>query len=276
MKSSNARFGLALLASPLLGATAAAAEPPLAPDFGGRTLLDLSAHPEAWPASLVTPVAVTVDPKLAAPRACTLGGLAHGQLGWLAEAAPEAEHAALAAGGVPIRRDGGVLTVTPASGPPIVLTDWTDPGSSSAEGDSRRYAYVGRVAGLLRIEVQYGHDAPGSYLVDPLDGDVAYLHNGGRVAALDGATVATFDELNEPHRLVIARLGGDTAIALECRFDTRIPATGCGYLVPGLFALQWNAATPVAMTVRHDDHGWRLIANGDAAALAATCRSVAR
>src|SRR5262249_57595272 len=70
-------------------------------------------------------------------------------------------------------------------GKPIVFTDWSVAPRRTREGDAETFIYAGTLAGshYHRVEVRYGHDSPGSLLVNPASGKTAYVHNGGNGVA---------------------------------------------------------------------------------------------
>src|SRR5262249_31085447 len=123
-----------------------------------------------------------------------------------------------------VHRAGTRLVITPARGKPVVFTDWSMATSRTREGDAEMFIYAGTLAGshYHRIEVRYGHDAPGSFLVNPVTGKTAYAHNGGNVVAEtpNGLRLAVFETLNAPYPLVVAALGAPgPAVEVRCLAD---------------------------------------------------------
>ncbi len=122
-----------------------------------------------------------------------------------------------------VQRSGRRLTITPISGRPVAFEDWAAPPNLRIEGDGEKFLYAGRMSGsgYHRVEVQYEHDSPGSYLVNPVSGKVAHAHNGSDVVVLSpsGGRILVFDTLNPPFALAVASLGrtGPT-LELLCRF----------------------------------------------------------
>lgn len=118
------------------------------------------------------------------------------------------ERKRIAAAGDSVRRAGQRLSVNPASGAVAVFVDWNQPATRTAEGDSESHRYLGRLdgSGYHRVDVRFGHDAPGSFLVNPANGGTVFVHDGGDVVALapDGLRLVTFNALNPPLSL---RLG---------------------------------------------------------------------
>jgi hypothetical protein len=132
----------------------------------------------------------------------------------------EHERMLIDAAGAAVKRDGKRLTVT-ATGPAGVFVDWTLPGTRNADGDEETHWYLGTLpgSGYARVEVQFGHDAPGNFLVNPANGNVAFVHNGADVVAPspDGMHLVTFNPLNPPLSIRIAALDGSgPKIELEC------------------------------------------------------------
>ena len=133
----------------------------------------------------------------------------------------ERERKLLQATGATARRDGKRLTITPASGPPVTFIDWTVAATKSADGDDETHWYLGRMPGngYERVEVQFGHDAPGDFLINPQSGKVAFVHNGADIAAPspDGKLLVTFNTLNPPVSLRVAALDATgPRLVLQC------------------------------------------------------------
>jgi hypothetical protein len=123
--------------------------------------------------------------------------------------------------GAAAKRDGKRLTITPASGTPLVFIDWTVAATKSADGDDETHWYLGRMPanGYERVEVQFGHDAPGNFLINPQSGKVAFVHNGADIAAPspDGRLLVTFNMLNPPVSLRVAALdAAGPRLVLQC------------------------------------------------------------
>jgi len=128
-----------------------------------------------------------------------------------------------------VERDGRRLIVKPDAAAPVTFVDWTQATTRNADGDSETHSYLGALPGngLHRIEVQFGHDAPGSFLVDPKSGKTAFVHNGSDIVALspDARHLITFNPDNPPARLRIAALGAaGPRLELECSASTETAA----------------------------------------------------
>ncbi len=127
-----------------------------------------------------------------------------------------------------IRRSGKRLSITPASGSPIIFTNWSDPGGPQREGDDVKYFYAGRFGRFeyYRVEDRLEHDSPGSYLINPTSGKMAYAHHGDDIVALspDKVHLLVFNPLNlqEDRALTVASLSADgPTVELRCVFNKR-------------------------------------------------------
>src|SRR5262252_4528004 len=192
-----------------------------------------------------------------------------------------------------VRRAGTRLVITPAQGKPIVFTDWSVATTRTREGDAETFIYAGTLVGshYHRVEVRYGHDAPGSFLVHPTTGKTAYAHNGGNVVAAtpNGLRLAAFETLNAPYPLVVAALDAHgPAVELRCRGDagaTRVTGAFCGWRDNTAFEVQFTSergpssvsVAAVARLTRLDDGHWRLFVSDDAdTAVCMQCREFIR
>jgi hypothetical protein len=274
---------LALAASPLAAAEGAAHYREIPPDFGGHPELNLSDNQAPAPGKEAKALAPKFDPALRATSNC--GEEALGQLPWIGEDDLEGarQHERARIGGTQglVARQGARLVVTPMRGPPLAFTDWNTPATRNADGDTRYYWFAGTMpgSGYLRVEVHYGHDAPGSYLITPVTGALAYLHNGDKVGAVsgDGARAAAFDELNEPFRLVLAALdAAGPRVEVECRFERpsrELRAHTCGWLDATRFELSWerDGEAPVPYQFVFDDKRWQLTVGAKASPVQVHC-----
>lgn len=131
------------------------------------------------------------------------------------------EQSLLAASGGAALRDGSRLVIKPASGAASVFVDWKDAPSKQAEGDEETHWYLGRMPGngYERVEVQFGHDAPGNFLVNRQNGKIAFVHNGADLVAPspDGLLLLTWNALNPPLSLRVAALdAAGPRLVLQC------------------------------------------------------------
>jgi len=188
--------------------------------FDSPGVLDLSARPLKLPAAheLVTAPLVedAANAILAAPAlnednpALPFSATVFGCKEDAAACAQAAERSRIDSNSRRVSRDGKQLVITTIDGPAATFIDWVQPTTKSADGDSETHYYLGRLAGsdYQRVEVQFGHDAPGSFLINPKSGKVAFVHNGGDVVALSqsGWHIVDFAPLDEQRPLRIAML----------------------------------------------------------------------
>jgi len=115
----------------------------------------------------------------------------------------------------------GTRLTLKSAGAAVTFSDWTLPETRTADGDSEKHWYLGALAGsgYWRVEVQFGHDAPGNFLINPQSGKVAFVHNGSDVAAPspDGLYLLTFNPDNPPATLRVAALdAAGPRVELQC------------------------------------------------------------
>jgi hypothetical protein len=113
-----------------------------------------------------------------------------------------------------VRRDGKRLTIGTQAEPAVRFENWSN------ANDGERFLHSGLVGGYHRVEVQFDHDAPGSFLVNPRNGRTAFVHDGGDVVAFSpkGTRLASLHTMNAPHLLAIASLGDEgPRLELQCR-----------------------------------------------------------
>lgn len=269
----------------LLGATAQAGAQEIEPELGGRALLDLSVNAPIEGAAGARALRAVPEPGLRSSGDCRDG--ARGQVWWIGEhdreGARREEALRIAASAGAAARRQTTLAITPQLGEPLAFTDWQQAEAAQREGDERYYHYAGTLAGgaYHRVEVHYGHDAPGSYLVSARSGALAYLHNGGQVGAIapDGAHVLSFETLNAPHRLRLAALSAEgPRLVLDCEFDAPpegLRASACGWLDATRVELAWTpkhgSAVPYLLLLR--DGRWQFSIGADPAPVGVHCRA---
>ena len=190
----------------------------------------------------------------------------------------EQERKLLQAAGATAKRDGKRLTITPASGAPVTFIDWNVAATKSADGDDETHWYLGRSSGsgYERVEVQFGHDAPGDFLINPKSGKVAFVHNGADIAAPspDGKLLVTFNTLNPPPSIRVAALdAGGPRLILQCETaeaGTRVTPVFKGWHDAQTFDLvfevgeQSKSMLRLAMRLARGSGGWQVFA-GDGA-----------
>jgi hypothetical protein len=125
--------------------------------------------------------------------------------------AREAESKLIVAEEPAVIRSDKKLEIRPQSGDMVTFGDWAEPARKDADGDSETFHYLGRVgaAKYHRLEVRFGHDAPGSFLVNPASGKTVFVHNGGDVVALSpsGTRLASLHTAGAPYLLAVAAIG---------------------------------------------------------------------
>jgi hypothetical protein len=241
LRHSGARPLIFLLCLSAFGAPQAADKLDKGVRFDSPQVLDLSAW-SAKPEGSIVPVTA-----LAASDAENIYGKtsSDGQPGWLRfsddvyackdsnACSRQHETSLIAAENGGVQRSGKHLRIVPAKGAPVVFSDWKIPESRSADGDGESHWYLGRLAGsgYHRVEVQFDQDAPGSFLVNPVSGKTAFVHNGADVveASPDGLYLVTFNADNPPLGIRVAALdasgpGFELICAASKADDSIVPA----------------------------------------------------
>lgn len=173
------------------------------------------------------------------------------------------------------------LVVAAGAGAPAVFIDWAQAETKSADGDQETHWYLGRMSGngYHRVEVQFGHDAPGNFLINPKSGKIAFVHNAADIvaAAPDGRHLFTFNTLNPPLSLRVARFDDSgPKLVLTCGAradDEKTSAEFKGWRNTSAFDLVVHvggaaAGHDVALRVSNADNAWKAAAS-DATQLAA-------
>jgi len=153
----------------------------------------------------------------------------------------EHERRLVEAAGATVVRDGMRLTIKPASGAPVTFIDWKQPAGKSADGDEEAHWYLGRLADSFyeRVEVQFGHDAPGTFLVSSQSGKTLFVHNGSDlvVPSPDAKRLVTWNALNPPLSIRVGALD-----AAGPRLDLQCEAAAGGKPLTAVFK-GWHDAT---------------------------------
>jgi hypothetical protein len=125
-----------------------------------------------------------------------------------------------------VSRKGKSLVIQREDGkPPFQFLDWTKTVGAGQEGDSESFVYAGSLgnSGYLKVDVFYGHDSPGSFLINPKNGDALLIHTGGDLASLskDEKTLMIMNHgLNPSFSILVATLNqSGHNITLRCRED---------------------------------------------------------
>jgi hypothetical protein len=189
-----------------------------------------------------------------------------------------------------VKREDKRLTIAPASAAPAIFLDWEMPTTRIADGDEETHWYLGTLQGSAyhRVEVQFGHDAPGNFLINPASGKAAFVHNGSDVVvpAPDGMYLLTFNTLNPPLSVRVAALDATgPSLALQCEVgkgNDRVAGRFKGWhdarsfdLVLQIPAARSKLMQAIAARVTLHDGAWSIAASepDGISAIGFTCRS---
>jgi len=190
----------------------------------------------------------------------------------------EHERKLLDAAGPTARREGKQLSITPTSGEVVKFVDWTEPTTKTGDGDAETHWYLGRLggSGYARVEVEFGHDAPGNFLINLQNGKSLFVHNAADLAAPspDGRLLVSYNALNPPLSLRVAALDGEgPRLALQCQVPeggARLAPVFKGWHDATSFDLvvevgeQSKSMQRLALRASHDGGHWRLAASDNA------------
>lgn len=169
-----------------------------------------------------------------------------------------------------IKRDGRQLMIAANDGTPLRFTDFSQPTTRKGDGDSETHWYLGTLpgSGYHRVEVQFGHDAPGNFLINPGDGGIAFVHSGSDVVAPspDGRWLVTFNSINPPASVRVADLDiTGPRLAMTCGSAKRSVATVQlkGWHDASTFDLVLlptgkQGVDPVPLRVSRGAHDWQI------------------
>jgi len=121
-----------------------------------------------------------------------------------------------------VKRSGKVLTIASRSGDPFRFRDWSKPATRETDGDEETFVYAGMLKGVgyHKVDVHFGHDSPGSFLVHPRSGKVLFVHAEDDLASMsqDRQRVLVLNNgLNPPFGFVLAALRKNgPAVQLHC------------------------------------------------------------
>lgn len=147
-----------------------------------------------------------------------------------------------------VRRSGKDLIISTSTGSQIKFLDWSEPTTSVAEGDGESFIYAGvlRNSGFHKIDVNYEHDSPGSFLVDPSTDKILYVH-GSELASISPNNQRLFimnDGLNPPFGIIVFLLSDKGhGVELQCTG----PRTGTPKIIP--FFKGWHIKSYVGFDV---------------------------
>jgi hypothetical protein len=161
------------------------------------------------------------------------------------------------------------LVVAAGAGAPAIFSDWTQAETKTADGDQETHWYLGGMTGngYHRVEVQFGHDAPGNFLINPKSGKMAFVHNAADIVAhtADGKYLFEFNTLNPPLNLRVAQLDdAGPKLVLLCGAradDEKTSAEFKGWRDESAFDLVVHvggaeAKHDVALRISHGAGGW--------------------
>jgi hypothetical protein len=288
------RFGQ-YLAAAVLGFLAAGATAKNAPDRGLRFdspgVLDIAQRPLKNAPQKALPIdaleasaaaAIVAAPAIGAdPPQLRFSDDEFGCKDGVRQCAHAREAKLLAAADGTVKRLDQRLVIAAAAGQPAVFVDWTQAETKSADGDSETHWYLGRMAGngYHRVEVQFGHDAPGDFLINPQSGKTAFVHNGADLVALspDAVHVVSANAENPPLSVRVAALdAAGPRLELVCaarEHDERSAAVFKGWKDANTLDLVIQAGTDgakktIALRATRSANTWHLAA-GDPGALSA-------
>jgi hypothetical protein len=121
-----------------------------------------------------------------------------------------------------VSRKGALLTINSRSGDAFRFQDWAKPATQEGEGDEESFVYAGvlKGTGYHKVDIHFGHDSPGSFLVHPRSGKLLFVHTEDDLASLsqDRSRLLVMNSgLNPPFGLLLAGLRKDgPAVRLHC------------------------------------------------------------
>lgn len=121
-----------------------------------------------------------------------------------------------------VSRNGRILTIASRDGAPFMFRDWVKPATSEADGDEESFIYAGMLKGIgyHKVDVHFGHDAPGSFLIHPRSGRLLFVHAEDDLASLSQNQrhlLVVNNGLNPPFGLIVASLRRNgPAVQLHC------------------------------------------------------------
>lgn len=181
-----------------------------------------------------------------------------------------------------VRRVGAAIEIKPVDAAAFHFFDWAVAGTALADPDGETHWYLGTLPGsaYVRIEVQFEHDSPGSFLINQKSGKVAFVHNGSDIVALtsDGLYLLTFNMDSPPLALRVAALdAAGPRVVLECvvtAADDKTTAQFKGWHAQSADLELSVKNKPLALRIGREGESWD-VAAADPQVLAAigfTCR----
>lgn len=132
----------------------------------------------------------------------------------------EAKRIAMRRGAV--SRQGPLLTIGSRVGDAFRFRDVVRPATADADADGESFVYAGvlKNVGYHKVDIHFGHDAPGTFLVHPRSGKLLFVHAEDDFAALsaDRSRLLVMNSgLNPPFGFLLAALRKDgPAVRLHC------------------------------------------------------------
>lgn len=187
------------------------------------------------------------------------------------------EEALIAGEGKSVRRARGRLTIVPESAQPVTFVDTKVAATKIADGDATRHIYLGRIpgSGYHRIEVQFDHDSPGSFLVAGNSGKAAFVHNTDDVSALssNGERLVVFNPDDLPLALTVAQLGAVPVVEMHCTAKPTVRASFGGWQGDAFDLTLTYGQLIYPMRLARNETGWTVVAEqGIIAATSFACR----
>lgn len=142
-----------------------------------------------------------------------------------------------------VSRKGPLLTIGSRVGEPFRFRDWAQAATKDADGDEESFVYAGMLkgAGYHKVDVHFGHDSPGTFLVHPRSGKLLFVHAEDDLASLSRERNRLFvmsNGLNPPFGFLVAALRKDgPAVGLHCLAEKE------GRVVPSFRG--WHASPAV-------------------------------
>ena len=124
-----------------------------------------------------------------------------------------------------VSRKGALLTIESRKGEDFRFRDWSKAASQDADGDEESFVYAGMLkgTGYHKVDIHFGHDSPGTFLVHPRSGKLLFVHSEDDLASLSEDRSRLFvmnNGLNPPFGFLLATLRDDgPAVRLHCMSD---------------------------------------------------------
>lgn len=125
-----------------------------------------------------------------------------------------------------VTRKGRLLSIDSRVGEPFRFRDWSQAATSDREGDEEAFIYAGMLkgTGYHKVDVHFGHDSPGTFLVHPRSGKLLFVHAEDDLASLSPERNRVFvmsSGLNPPLGFLVTALRDDgPAVRLHCLAET--------------------------------------------------------